>query len=202
MNPYMHHIAVFAEWALRRPMSSALGVTVLTVAGLLVSLASDEDGVIDALGGVFPAMVFAAAVAIFGLIAGASCGPTRGGSRLIGHPAAMPALPLRPTWRTAGELTGVLLVWVPGTLLLCWFGTRLPATPDTFAGMLQELSDRVAINLDVATLIVLPSLAIGRRAASAGTPTAFGPMLLAWLVTLPLAPLVVVSRAALHASAT
>lgn len=190
MSPHLHHGRVFAQWALRRPMSSGLGVILLLTGAAAVSVAQQRaDGMVELLGGVEATLLFGVTMAMFGLMAGAMGGPTREGFRLVGHTQAMPALPLAPLPRAAAEVVGLLAVWLPAMLAVCALGMALPDTEHSLAGELHRMSGDVLGNLGLATFILLPSLLVGRRTSAVGTPSAFGPMLLAGLVTLPMGPL-------------
>lgn len=190
MRPYLHHVRVFAEWAIRRPMSSSVGVLMLLTGALVCSLVELEgERVLEALGGVYSLLVFGAAIAMFGVIAGAMGGPTRGGFQLAGHDPAMPALPLAPFPRVLAEVAGLLVVWLPVMVGICALGLALPEGDNTVAGELHKLAGSAGSNLVLAVFTLLPSLVVGRRTTAMGTPAAFGPMILATIATAPLGPL-------------
>jgi hypothetical protein len=192
VNPHLHHFRVFAGSAFRRPLTTALGCTLLVSAGLLARVGQQEAAsVIETLGGIGAAMTFGGSMAVFGVIAGALGGPTRDGTRLVGPGQAMPTLPLSPTGRVASEVLGLLAVWIPAVLTLCVLGQLLPSQEKDLAWILHTMSEWVGSHLLAATCLLLPGLAIGRRTSTMGTSGAFGPLLLSVAVTTPLTPVLI-----------
>ncbi len=126
MNPYLHHVRVFAEWSLRRPIPTVFAAAMVAAGALLTQ--ERAFGQLDGLGA---GLLIGGALGPLGLMIGALGGPTRDGFRLRSMRRPMPTLPMKTGWRSLGEVVGTLLIAVPLVVPLAALlaGTRSMSRP-------------------------------------------------------------------------
>lgn len=185
MNPHLHHARVHAAWILRRPFVAGLGVTLLGLSGVVFATVGNAPlPQSTPLPATLSDVILALMVGMFGLIAGATTGPSRGGQRLLGETLPLPALPLTPGGRVAGEAGAALVVWAVLLLPVLALVSRLPeAGGPTLLHVAREMGGWATAGLPFALVCSLPALVVSRRQTTMGEPSAVGTLLLGGVLT-------------------
>ncbi len=190
LGSWLHHVRVFAEWALRRPLAT-LGAAVLVACGPFSLGVLDKLSSTDFAVGLL--VVMPAGVGVFGVICRSLAGPDRGGS-VGAHVGCHEALPLHPYARSWAEVAGSLAVWTPCVVGVVLLGAALPEPEGLrLIGVLGALCEFGRPHLLSGIILLIPGLVVGRRTTTMGEPAALGPLVIAALATLPTFAAVTVS---------